>query len=472
MRCEICGDGEGAEGFPDWLCWDSRALPEEVHDWVRRLKINPNDQAGRYLGSIGSPPAAIALREYLTIDDPMILALIVNSLGWSGNASDGPALISLIDHSDKRVRRSAAESLAELEITSAVEPLAARLARLDDDEQLERGWLLECLAWLRDPGILLDLREIVQTGGLCAQVGHNWAAFSLARVGDASDRASMAQMAIAHLESSAADGFIEPYAVRAKEWWAYEQAVGAVAPEELAATRAGLSDSARRALSTSPHSASTPEPSESETAEFSRPRRSIASFVDSPLPNRTPPQAKFFGQPDWLERPAWPIGGDGVPLLFYGQIPLGENHTAYLFTGGPEEWQILGPGSALVIQPGGTCHLPTVELAVGPQCYDWIRDGERFRRRSRREPHPERFIVWADGADPEEFATDFTFLQSHWNKVGGTPVWLQPEETPGPEWKFAFQFEASFADNDRADGAVFYGLVSDFGEGALCWQCR
>ena len=467
MRCEICGEGEWSDGLPDALCWDARATPDEVHDWVRRIQTNPSDRAGHFLGRIGSTGVAKALRSYLGSDDPPVLALVVSSLGWSGDASDGPALLRLIEHDDKGVRLRAMESLAELEVSEAVEPLAARL-RNSEMAGDERGRLLECLAWLRYPGILPELRAALQSGGLCQQLGRHWVADSLIRVGDSVDRAEMARLAISSLERSAEQGYSEPRYRRALPWDTYVRTVGAVAPDEVVAAEAGLSDAARLALTHYPSTLfPTPETGVS-TRSLVRPRRTIESFTDSRTDNVEEPPAKFFGLPDWREQPSWPVGGDGRLLMFYGQLPIGSERTAYLFTAGPEEWEALGPGSAMVIQPGGSCHLPTVDRRDGPRSYDWVTDHTRFIPRPRRLPQQERFVVWSDGADPAEFGQ--VTSADDWNKVGGTPVWLQDDDTPGPTWSYVFQVEAGMAGSERGDGAVFYGWMSEAGEGALGWQ--
>jgi hypothetical protein len=471
MRCEICGEGQlQGDGLPDRLCWDSKALPEEVHEWVRRVELDPHDQASHYLGSIGSTRAADALRSHLTNDDPVVLALVVSSLGWSGEASDGPALMSLLDHPDERVRLRAMASLAELEIVDAVEPLATRLAQLDREAK-ERRRLIECLAWLRYPGVRPELLEMLRSGGVCYQVGRKWVADSLVLVGDSADRAEIASIAIAHLERSAADGYVESRFERTKEWETYKRTVGSVASEEVEQAEESLSEAARLALTWHPYVMPTPD--ESQTlGPLVTPRRSIVEYASTPPTETNGPPAKFFGLPDWREAPNWPVGGDGQLLMFYGQLPIDENRTAYLFTAGPEEWQALGPGSAMVIQPGGACHLPTVERDDGPRSFDWVSDGLRFVTRARRLPSEERYVVWSDGADPAEYPPGSGTMTESWNKVGGTPVWLQGDETPGPEWAYVLQVEAGLAGNERGDGAIFYGWVNDSGQGALGWQCH
>lgn len=470
MRCEICGEGTWSDGLPDWYCWDATALPDEIDTWVRRVEADHNDPAGQFLGSIGSSRAADALRRHLNTEDSFVLRRVVASLGWSGDQTDGPALIALLERDDPNLPMEAAQALADLEIQSA----AAPIARMLDDPDLsakQRGQLLSRLAWLNYREILPELRERLRTDGMLAQLGELSLVQALVRLGGPEDRAELARLAIEQLESCAAGSVPETGFDCIRPWLVYVHNVKAVAPEEVTAVEAGLSDAGRNTLTTHPWLRRISDDDAAPLGPLTVPRRSIAGFTDiRPLGDGAPP-GKFGGQPDWRERPAWPIGGDGRPLMFYGQLPIDDETTAYLFTAGPDEWQPLGPGSALVVQPGGACHLPTVELEHGPQSYAWAWDEHRLVRRARGLPRPERFVVWEAGNDPETFPTA-DIAEVHWNKVGGSPIWLQNDDTPPGSWRFAFQFGADGCGGERADGAVFYGWVNDAGEGALGWQCH
>jgi hypothetical protein len=466
MRCEICGEGSEESGLPDFLCWDGRAQPAQVHDWVRRLENDPYDRAGGLLGDIGTPLAAGALRNHLTSDSARVLQLVIRSLGWSGDDSDGPALVGFLDHHDEDVRIAAMESLTDLRVAEAIDPM---FDRLDEAELMarERGRLIECLAWMRDRRVVPLLQARMRESGLRARVGKSEVARSLALVGDTEDRAEMARLAIARLEQSAADGYIEPAYARAADWMCWVAATEAVAPDEVAAVTAGLSEAALRATTYYPWVPPTPG---EEKPDGSR-GRAMAGFTPVPPAPSEQPAGKFFGQPDWRERPAWPIGGDGRLLMFYGQLPLGDSHTAYLFCAGPEEYAPLGPGSALIIQPGGGCHLPTVERSTGPCSHDWVTEPDHFVSRSRRLPQTERYIVWDDEYDPDTFEGKRIKFPDD-SRVGGAPSWLQSDETPAGGWSFAFQFVADVAGSERADGAEFYGWTNQAGEGALGWACH
>jgi hypothetical protein len=470
MRCEICGEGESTDGLPDWACWDATASPSDVHEWAGRVARSPRDPALAFLRGIGSPEAAEALRSYVRSDSPTVVRAVVESLGWSGDASDGPALLELIDHEVEAIRIGAAVSLAELEIEDAIEPLAHRLDRLPPDAR-ERWRLIECLAWLRYRGVLPELRRLLRSGGLSQTLSRASLADSLVRVGDAGDRADMARLAIEHLERSAAGGYREPRSDRTKDWDSYRRIVGTVAPDEVAEAEAGLSDAARLALTWHPLVFPSPEEADAALAPLVVPRRTMAGFSAVRPEHGSEPAGKFLGLPEWRETPQWPVGGDGQLLMFLGQLPLDDDRTAYLFTAGPDEAEPLGPGSAVVIQPGGGCHLPTVDRREGPRHFDWVADRPRFVRRSRRLPSEPRYIVWSHDLDPIDYRGAGGFTPAQGNKVGGSPAWLQGDDTPGPEWRFAFQFDADRAGSERGDGAIFYGWVNDAGQGALGWQC-
>jgi hypothetical protein len=458
------------------MCWDCRATPEEVRWWIERLKANPLDDAKQFLQEVGDPSLADTLREYLGASETPILQRVVRALGWSGDASDQARLSPLLNHPEEIVRTRAGESITDLGAPGAAALLWSAYVGLDPSTS-EAARLLEGLIWLRHPECLPIVRKLLETDGLTGRLGKSTVAHALAALGDASDRALMAEAAVASLEKAAADGYVKRRWERSVSWVAYTQALAEIAPDEIRETRASLSDAAALALTWYPEVvpeplAGTPLPS----IERNIGRRSIVGYSDQPLaPDGTPP-AKFFGQPDWRDEPAWPVGGDGQLLMFYGQLPVAgdSSQTAYLFTAGPEEWTALGPGSAVVIQPGNTCHLPTRATATGPQSFDWEYDTTRFVRRARRVPQAERYVQFEEQRDPSlwtlETSTEAT--EADWNKVGGTALWLQFDETPeAGNWNFAFQFEAARAGSERGDGAIFYGWTDDDGAGALGWQC-
>lgn len=460
---------QGRDGLPDWNCWDHRATEDDVRTWVHSLRADRDGPARRILSEIGSPSAAPALREYLTDPDPRILKGVVTSLGWSGDASDASELIRLSGHDDPEVSVSAIESLAELEIPDAAPSLRERLVR--STSQREHDTLVRALAWLRDPSVLDELRARLDADGPSARLGRRTIAESLAQVGTAADRANLADFAIAELDRAAADGYVAPQYSRAAQWNAYVSAVEPVAPDEVERVRASLS--AEAALALTPHPYQGPSSTDIESGHGPRtvPRRAMR-FVERRPPHGAGRLSKFGGQPEWVDHPAWPNGPDGLPLIFYGQIEVGQGRVAYLFVGPLGSW-IGEPHDdwvSVVVQPGSVAVSHDPARATGPVLYDWSPERPRFRRRARRAPRPERYVEWVEGADPVDYRPGGGVDRDDANKVGGTPLWLQGARDLGPGWSWSFQFDAELAAGDFADGAVVYGFLHDDGRGTLTFD--
>jgi hypothetical protein len=481
IRCERCGDGVIAdERLPDNMCWDRRARSDELVAWLRIANEEPEGSARFLLGDVGDERAADCLRHGLEASHPWVLASVVSGLGWSGDASDRERLLPLIRHDDRHVREAARASLTELRVPGLGELLHPLLEDVQTTAD-ERVHIFECLAWVDDTRTLPDLRQLLvhprrrSLGGLTTALAE-----ALARLGTPEDRRAMAGIAVTGLREAVGGTPAQMWsAIHA--WQAYAWATQAIEAAELSEVTAGLTDlpeNFRHALRLDRPVG--PLPVARALGERVVPRRSI-THVSEGTPFRSGARsAKFGGQPDWRDTPAWPVGSDGRLLLFYGQLPLPDDvdRTAYIFLAGPEEWQPLGGGNAVVVQPGNRCHLPTRSQATGPQLYEWQSVQDRFRRRSRRVPVQERFLTFAEGADPttwqwpEEPAGLQVNDEEDWNKIGGTPLWLQgPEKPHGDEWQYAFQFAADLAD-ERGDAAICYGWTDGRGRAAFGWQCH
>lgn len=481
-RCEICGEGTAAaDGVPDLMCWDGRATERQIHQWMSRaLQATYSCPERDLVAQVSDLRSVPALRSYLGIEGhPHLLSCVIRSLARCGDAGEEPRIRPFLDHPDAYVRTAARQAITEFDLPDAADLIAAGLdvAGLDDEtmEPAELGVLLECLLWLEDSRALAPLRHRLERDGVTAELGARLpVATTLAEVGTADDHRRIAELGVADLERCAAPEDTRPDWARKKGWIRTKEALAVSAPLVLAEATGRLSDRARALAESDPRRADhdMQRLASSQPGPRTVARRSIIEYTDVRPDSSASPPAKFCGQPDWRDEPAWPVGSDGRLLMFYGQLPLVDGRTAYLFTAGPDEWEFVGGGSALIVQPGNVSHLPTRPVATGPQAYDWFIDRPRFLHRRRRLPAAEKFAVLADGHDPEVYDLQRRATDGDWEKIGGTPLWLQGDETPGEGWDFAFQFTAGLAAGERGDGAVFYGFVTDDGRGALGWQCH
>jgi uncharacterized protein DUF1963 len=120
-----------------------------------------------------------------------------------------------------------------------------------------------------------------------------------------------------------------------------------------------------------------PSPRRSTGDDQGSPKKRLIHYraVKKPI---TTPTTKLGGLPSWLGKPQWPIGTDGKPMLFIGQVelryvlPHAGHALAYLFymdDPGARHYDFGGPDAAVIIQPGGTYSGPTRPLRAGPTLY-------------------------------------------------------------------------------------------------------
>jgi HEAT repeats len=459
-RCSRCGAALSAEPeLPCVQCWEARGDGRLVRLLVTAAEEG-SGRAPQLLARIGDPGAAPALREAMSHDEPHIRAAAIGSLGWSGDLGDVAAVATATRDSEQEVRMA------------------------DEDERVHA---IETLAWLGDDRAIEPLHELV-----VEDLGETFPHYrrgvwqALARIGSVEDVRRMVD-AVAGVVAAGADVPGTP------DFWSAQRAAGQLwlalhheRPELVQAAGArlyeaapGLPADARWQGGSGGAQLVDLDP----LGERVVPRATLAELGATPWPASPSPPPKFGGQPDWLDQPAWPLGADSAPLVFYGQLPvtIGEQRrTAYVFID-PEgnHWEPLGQANAVVVQPGASCQLETAPLSTGPQLFESMPETDWFRRRSRARPY-ERFIRLEDGADPEswewpELAPD-TYRRDapgDWNKLGGTPLFLQGEQLPpGDGWTFAFQFSAAWAGRELADGAECYGFVREDATGAFLWQCH
>jgi hypothetical protein len=372
-----------------------------------------------------------------------------------------PLAARALEATDDRERAAAIAALGELGGTLAAGALAARLL-VAAGEELEQ--VVAALAWLRDPRALEAARRLAPAALERYNPDRRNPVWALVRLGDDADRELLRERLAAMADNPSSR----------------EQALGRLANALAAEDTAAAPDVYARAGLTSAGAAQmqTREPLGARTV----PRLALAELSTEPVGDDGP-QAKFGGEPDWIDTPAWPHTSGGRPLIFYGQLPLlGQpRRTAYVFVGFDASWEPLGEGNAVVVQPGpAPSHIAHRPCATGPGLYEDAPRPLRFRNPQRRYRRYERFVRLADGADPErwewpDMPTGTYARDAHgdWNKIGGTGLWLQGEpRLPGDGWRFAFQFTASWAGRELADGAECYGFVRDDGTAALAWDCH
>lgn len=118
-------------------------------------------------------------------------------------------------------------------------------------------------------------------------------------------------------------------------------------------------------------------------------------------------------------------------------------------------------------------------MSRGPALFVGAGNGSHFRQIKKVRRY-ERYVRLEEGADPSIWTwpdppKDTRVRDQHgdWNKIGGTPLFLQGDATPAGEgWRFAFQFSADWAGRELGDGAECYGFTRDDGTGAFLWQCH
>lgn len=469
----------------DLMTWDGRADPAEVRALLEACR-DPLSRAGHALGQLWDETAAPTLRGYLEDPHPRVRDLATRALGCCGSAAEDGSRLLALARATRPPSEAVLSTLTELDVPGTAELLRALLAEAEPGSERELA-LLDRLVWLRDPDVGDRLMSLVREHGFASRRPMTvHLAAAVLRVGTVAHRAELADVAV---DIGRQVLVVDPVDIAVaqrrnwlrSEWRIYVDTAGAAGAAELADVYRRV-DSSPEALTSGKRL--TPVPVDERVVEEFADRvvpSSVLEVADGPDGTTWPPP-KFLGQPDWRDEPAWPVNAAGEPLMFYGQLPLPgpESRTAYIFLDeGNDEWEPLGPGNAVVVQPGDVCHLDTIPLEVGPQEYTWESE-ERYRRRSRRVPHPEVHVRLVPGADPVSWDEPVNLPESGWayadprndNKIGGTPRWLQGEEyPPGDGWVFLAQFDAEALATERGDCAVCYLWQHPDGRVAFGWQC-
>lgn len=448
------------------MCWDRTASAREVlelADLVRRGQIG----ASRLLGDVGDPGAAPVLRQLLRDDDEDVRAAAARSLGWSGDLEDVPGLLGLLDDPSHLVQEQVVGSLAELGGAEALDALWAVVERGHPSSR----WAVEGLASRRDPRVLPLLRARFQDGS-------NYVVRSLLLAyGDPADLATRKEQILR--EARARPG--QP-AAAAHAW---HELAALHPPERRQETfdrfRAWTADHLPGCLDLLDHyDPSRVEERLAEPAGPTRERESsgggqVLQWTDEAPTDPGVAVARFGGQPEWAGPATWPLSDTGVPMVFYGQLPLPDRRTAFVFVvPDGDSFEPLAGQNACVVQPGAPPDTAWTPRETGPQRYDAVHEPRPGcgRLRLRWLPARPRSAVLAPAPAPGS-GTARSREEARWNHVGGLPTWLQgPEQVPGDGWRFAFQFSAGAAGMELGDGAECYGFVTDDGRGAFLWQCH
>ena len=204
---------------------------------------------------------------------------------------------------------------------------------------------------------------------------------------------------------------------------------------------------------------------------------------------------KFGGQPVWVTESQWPRGAEtGKPMRFICQIALVQElfgstpaRMAYIFMTDGEDyvdgtWEPDGGENAVILQPGSPS-MPVERLNEGPTVYRMV--PKPFKRRL--VPKPCEFGVQVNLSEDPAFVPEAeraTWSQEKQeqyaaalggNKIGGTPIFLQGDEFPGPgSWKLLLQLDSTrvpFFVN-FGDSGIAYAFISEDGAfGKFLWQC-
>ncbi len=203
---------------------------------------------------------------------------------------------------------------------------------------------------------------------------------------------------------------------------------------------------------------------------------------------------KFGGQPAWLAEPQWPRSRKtGNPMQFIGQVAIDPElfgpapaQMAYLFmTDGDVDctWEADGGENAVILQPGPV-NVPTRPLATGPSLYRKVR---KFLTK-RLVPEPCEFAVSLTPGEDPDFVDESEWAKRDdsqekcyltaidGNKIGGTPMFIQNAEFPGPGlWRLLLQLDSAtvpFSINFGDVGVGYAFLSADGQEGKFLWQCH
>ena len=446
---------------------DGEADPERARQIVEAAAEGQRD-ALRMLDSIDDTRAASVMLEAAGCPEPAIRRAALISLGLIGDRQAVPVAIAGLDETDDGARRAAIECLAELGGPDAVEALAAHLAHGADVVATAMA-----LAWLKDSRAFEALVVALGERGF-SRNAYRSPAFGLSWLDDRRAVSALAR----HLDELADEWTAAAAADPARPAWAAHM-LAASAGEAL--LRIGGDEAtaaverAKERFGNGLRIMGPPSPEHRPFAYHAPPdeRRTVPRWSLELTPAALPVRertTKFGGQPAWIDAPTWPLGADGGPMTFMAQFAIpGVEGMAYLFIDPSDpsdvDYSDQGAFGCLLMQPGPP---PSRHLAQahGPTYASEVSGLEGFVPR----PHW-RMIEYLPTLEPGFDYTDWEALRADppggrdddrdWNKIGGTPRYLQNGPQDPDRWRFLFQFTAGHVGHELGDGAECYGFVDE-----------
>jgi hypothetical protein len=461
--CPRCGNRDLDDARFCWGCADGEADPERARA-ILDAALDGNEQALRMLGTIDDRRAVPLLLDAARHPNAAIRRAALSSLGWAADQRGLPAAIEGLADDFEGVRREAIDCLAELGSPAAADVLANHLA-----DPRDTGATATALAWLKDPRAFDPLVAVLDR----PYDSGNLYRGSIIAFGWLGDRRAVGPLA-AVLERLgdrwvAADGQVPPR----PDWPAHMQATSVC--DALRVIGGIEAESAIKRAQQRFGDLRLNFPVKAEFLPFAHrappdDRRTVRRWSLQLQPTMMPidrPITKFGGQPVWIGSPTWPLGSDREPMTFMAQFSVpGVDGMAYLFIDpSEEEWASPYDGSALLMQPGPVPDRHVVQ-ATGPTYASSFSGLDRYvpRLRTRRTeylPTLEEGLEPPDWEDFDRAREDDRDDDRDWNKIGGSPRYLQGGP-PDPEGlRFLFQFTANQVGHEMGDAAQCYGLIDD-----------
>jgi HEAT repeat protein/uncharacterized protein DUF1963/PBS lyase HEAT-like repeat-containing protein len=459
VYCRRCGNRFLLDPQFCAACADGEADPDRARAILRAAEAGSED-ALRMLGTIDDRRAVPILLEAAQHPRAEIRRAAILSLGWAADARALPAAIEGLADDIDGVRLAALDCLAELGSPAAADALASHLA-----DPRDAGATATALAWLKDPRAFDPLIAALDRPYDSGNVNRG----SIMAFGWLADRRAVPPLAAA-LERMgdrwvAAEGQAPPR----PDWAAHMLATSIANALMLIGGAEAAVDHAQRRIKAL--RISIPVRADLLPFAYRAPaddRRSVARWSLDLQPRLMPvdqPVTKFGGQPVWLGIPTWPLGSDGEPMTFMAQFSVpGVEGLAYLFIDYSEEvWASPYDGSALLMQPGPPPDRHIVQ-ALGPTYTSQISEADRYvpRMRTRR---TEYLPILEEGREPADWRAfdrdrdDDRDDDRDWNKIGGSPRYLQGGPPDPAGLRFLFQFTANHVGHELGDAAHCYGLI-------------